>query len=627
MGVRTAQNIVDPKTGLIDTSRPGRLETNEEAIARKNIIQAGAGSEALAADFPEEDIFKTLTEGAATGSVDQLLANLFGGTTRGIAQAPTEEQLQTIRQEILQEEIDKGVLFTRTPLEEITELPPDFELKIRERFAEQQGFTFDQESGQFFQESTIPFEETAVGRLGELTDIEQDPRIGDLSEQLVQQIGGQGEQVAESILVQAAQTGAVTESELSQIQQLQQQQGGSLQQSAESILGPGGIQNRLATLEQQVPGAIDPAIQAALQLAGGTDPTSQASQFGDQLAAAIETTQGLSTQIPGQAEDLIRAQGQQSRIEEEQALQGLRDSLAARGIVDSGAAIAAETDLQGQFSRQRNVEAARLRAQAQQQQVQQQLSAQQTIGSLAQAGAGAQAQARGQQLAAAQAAGQLGLQGLQARGGLAGQQFGNILGLGGLQQQGVGQLAGLFGRGGELGRGGAQEQAGFFQRIAGIAPGVTGQQQQALLQQQGIGQATQQQTFENLRALQQAQLQPFALALGQAGATTRQEQAGAANIAQARIGARAQGQAGLGGLAGSFLQAITALLGGGGGGRTTQTGGGGGFIGPITESPGFNIAPGTSVSQVPGGFSQEELTDVQTDIESQLEEQGGGGFI
>ena len=86
------------------------------------------------------------------------------------------------------------------------------------------------------------------------------------------------------------------------------------------------------------------------------------------------------------------------------------------------------------------------------------------------------------------------------------------------------------------------------------------QQQQALLGQQGIEQAGQQQTFENIRALQQAQLAPFLASLGQAGAGGLAAGASGANIASQRLAGAQQSMAGAGAFAGQSLNAIAQLF-------------------------------------------------------------------
>lgn len=330
-----------------------------------------------------------------------------------------------------------------------------------------------------------------LGALNQLADVAVDPRVGQLANQQANLAGQLGPQQQGLLQDFSQQVGNIGEQTQGGLQNLLQQASGAPQDLASLISQ--GQQGGAPNL-----GAFDPF----LGVAGGiAQDGTGVSQFTDPLQAAQQQAGNLSTQVTQEADQLISANEEQSRFEQEQATQSLNDQLAARGLANSSAAIEALTSQNDRFSRGRAQDASRIRSQAQNQRFQQQLGALGQQGNLASIGGQLFNAGQNTQLRGAGVGGELA--GAQGRLGLAGQgqnaqELFNLFQTG---RQGRGDISGLLGQLGQNRLGTAETQFGLNQQALN-QPLQTLQQQQGILggneaRVQGIGQ----QAFSNRGAV------------------------------------------------------------------------------------------------------------------------------
>lgn len=420
--------------------------------------------------------------------------------------------------------------------EELQEFNPDRE--IAKLFAETRpDLNYNAETGKLQQTEEV---EGTLNQLQDLSQVEVDPRLGELTEGLVGpdgQIQEQGDAVAQAILDQGLAMGVFTQDEVNQIKSEQASTGRTLDEAAESVLGPEGSAARVQQLESQVPGSISQALNTAQTIAqqgaavtneslsqaqsnlsrisqqpgvavtGGAGQqvlesmvlsgpvgteSADVNRFQADIGNAIRSAQTLEQEIRRNADDLIAANEQASQFEEQQALEQLTDALSARGLAGGGAEIEARNNLTSSFARDRQLSSAKIRQEAEVQANAQRLQSLQTIGQLAGSGAGtgiagSQLQLQAQQLqqAAAQQAGQLRLnqaqveqenQRLQLAAAQAQAQTG--LAQAGLSQAGIGQQLEAARLSGQLGLQGLTTQAQLAGQEAGLINQATGQQLQ-----------------------------------------------------------------------------------------------------------------------------------------------------
>ena len=446
------------------------------------------------------------------------------------------------------------------------------EAEVLRAFAEQEeGLRFNEDTGELETFEDVSFEDTLLGRIEAGAEVGLDPRLEDLTDRLINRLGIQEQATGDALTQNLVDSGLITQQELQTLQDVQNQTGGTIDEAAEQVFGPGGIQSRLQGLEQQVPGALQSAIGLTENIAVGDQLKraflDQAQGFQDDISNAIEGAGALQGNVLADAEDLISAFNEQSKFEEQEAIQQLNDQLAARGLADSGAAIEGIAEIQDRFARSRNIQSAQVRQSARQQQFQQGIQAAQTVGGLAAQGTNALQAAgqlglsqRAQQLGAAGQLANLNLQGIGSQAGLIGQlQNATQQGLGLNLQAGQFQ-AGLAGQIGQSGRNQANLALERSLQLAGLPVSSLQAQQGAILNQQNIRNQIQQQNFQNLQATQAAQFQPLALALGQAGAGSSQAAQASANFA-GQAGQSAQAQAaGAGAAIGQGLRGIANFI-------------------------------------------------------------------
>ena len=318
-----------------------------------------------------------------------------------------------------------------------------------------------------------------IGQLGQLnqqSDVAVDTRVGDLANQQFNQlgqIGGQQQQLTQDFANQLGQFG----------QQNQAGIQGLLQQAS------GAPQDLASLLQNNAQGGN--SIQQFIDAASGVSGNQNAlNQFIDPLQNAQQQAGNLNTQVQQEANELISANEEQSRFEQEQANQSLNDQLSARGLSNSSAAIDALSSQNQRFSRSRAQDSSRIRSQAQNQAFQQRLGALGQQGNLASIGGQLANAGTNTQLRGADVGGRLGL-------GAQGQGSTNAFNQFQAGRQNVGDIGSLLQQLNSSQQGTAQNVFGLNQQALNQPFNTLQQQQGVLGQNEARVQGIDQQSFAN----------------------------------------------------------------------------------------------------------------------------------
>ena len=331
-----------------------------------------------------------------------------------------------------------------------------------------------------------------LGLLGQQSQLHTDPRINDYLNQQVNQIGNNSGAQQNLANQNAANQGDI-------VSQLQKLLGSSQQGQSQFANNNQNANNQLMQLFGQGQNFIN-----GQQNFGGFDPYNQS------LQNSLNTSQGLDQQIQDQSQGLITANNEQSNFEEKQAMQSLNDELSARGLSNSSAGVEAISSAQAKFARQRAIDSANIRQQAQQQAMQQRQQNLQLGGQLASQGGQPQGQV-----------GQLQnydlnsrLRGLEASGGIANNLGTNNLNFNAQQGRGNNDMLNILGQ-----LGGAQNNAyGAGQNALNSGNNSLQQIMQLLSGGENRNLNLQQNQFANTGNLSDKYFQNIALGMGDATA-------------------------------------------------------------------------------------------------------------
>jgi len=418
---------------------------------------------------------------------------------------------------------------------------------------------------------------------------EPSQQISDLSTQLADFFSQQAGPTQEALQTRGGQFQQANEQQRQVLEQLFGQGQGALSEQQARLQQAGGQVPGLFQQAQGQAGAFGQRVSGAEQFQADRTPTFQTAVEG-----ALQGAQGLPQLAQQQTQQLIQSTTDQIDRQFDDDLQSLRDELGAANLLGGGAEREAILDLRQRTNRDKTFQIAQITNQANQQQFQNLLSAQQNIAGIGGAGqalrAGRQGealqqsqavqQAQANRLGFSQAGGDIGLRALQAGTGFGQQQLGNVGAFGQRQQ-------GLAGSIGDLLRGGAETQFQTGQQVRQAPADFLQAQQGQLLSEEARQAAFNQANFAR-DVTQENLLQQFLNQVsGQASTGTQAATSAGGDIArllQAQSTQRGAGRNQLvSGLINLLSQGIqTGIRGGGGGGGGGGTGfefdGGGGFF-------------------------------------------------